>query len=305
MAANLYTLQGKNKTKTWLLMSFFLVLVIAIGYFASYYFQSPYILYFFIIFSVMTNIFSYWFSDKMVLKIAHAKEAKKEEYYDLYTTVENLSITAGLPMPKVYVINDASPNAFATGRDKDHAAVAFTTGLLNILEKPELEGVVAHELAHIGNRDILLQTVVVVLVGMIAMIADFFLRITIYGGGRNNDNKGGGPLMIIALIFVILSPIFASILQLAISRKREFLADATGAMITRYPEGLASALLKIENSAHEMKHVNHATAHMYISDPYINLKDEEGHKKKPGFMTKLFRTHPLTSDRVKELRGNV
>lgn len=303
MAANLYTLQGKNKSKTWLLMSLFLVFVIAIGYFASLYFGSPYILYFFIVFSVVINIFSYWFSDKMVLKIAHAKEAKKEEYYDLYTTVENLSITAGLPMPKVYVINDASPNAFATGRDKDHAAVAFTTGLLNILDKPELEGVVAHELAHIGNRDILLQTVVVVLVGMIAMIADFFLRITIYGGGRNSDNKGGGPLMILALIFVILSPIVASILQLAISRKREFLADATGAMLTRYPEGLASALLKIEGSAHEMKHVNHATAHMYISDPYSNLKDEEGHAKKPGFMTKIFRTHPLTSERVKALRG--
>ena len=302
MAANLYTLQGKNKAKTWLLMSLFLVFVVAIGFFASYYFGSPYILYFFIIFSIVINIYSYWFSDKMVLKIAHAKEAKKDEYYDLYTLVENLSITAGLPMPKVYVIEDVSPNAFATGRDENHSAVAFTTGLLNLLDKPELEGVVAHELAHIGNRDILLQTVVVVLVGMIVMIADFFLRITIYGG-RNNDNKGGGPLMIIALVFVILSPIVASVLQLAISRKREFLADATGAMLTRYPEGLASALLKIEGSAHEMKHVNHATAHMYISDPYSNLKDEEGNKKKAGFMTKLFRTHPLTADRVKELRG--
>lgn len=303
MAVNLYTLQGKNKAKTWLLMSLFLVFVVAIGFFASYYFDSPFILYIFIIFSIVANIFSYWFSDKMVLKIAHAKEAKKEEYYELYTTVENLSISAGLPMPKVYVINDSSPNAFATGRDENHSAVAFTTGLLNILDKPELEGVVAHELAHIGNRDILLQTVVVVLVGMVAMAADFFLRITMFGGGRNNDSKGGGPMIILALFFVILSPIVASILQLAISRKREFLADATGAMITRYPEGLASALLKIEGSAHEMKHVNHATAHMYISDPYSNLKNKEGNSKKPGFMTKLFRTHPLTVDRVKELRG--
>jgi len=303
MAANLYTLQGKNKKKTWLLMSLFLVFVIVIGYFVSYYFQSPVILYFFIAFSIIANIFSYWFSDKMVLKIAHAKEANKDEYYDLYTTVENLSITAGLPTPKIYVINDVSPNAFATGRDENHSAVAFTTGLLNLLDKSELEGVVAHELAHIGNRDILLQTVVVVLVGMIAMIADFFLRVTIYGGGRNNDNKGGGPLMILALVFVILSPIVASILKLAISRKREFLADATGAMLTRYPEGLASALVKIEGSAHEMRHVNHATAHMYISDPYSNLKNKDGKKKKPGFMTRIFRTHPPTSDRVKELLG--
>jgi len=303
MAANLYTLQGKNKTKTWLLMSLFFVFIVALGYAVSYYFGSPYILYIFIIFSIITNIFSYWFSDKLVLKISGAKEAKKEEYYDLYTLVENLSITAGLPMPKVSVIEDSSPNAFATGRDENHAAVAFTTGLLNILDKPELEGVVAHELAHIGNRDILLQTLVVVLVGMVVMISDFFLRVTIFGGGRNNDNKGSGPLLIVGLIFIILSPIFASILKLSISRKREFLADATGAMLTRYPEGLASALLKIEAHAHGLKKVNHATAHMYISDPYSNLKDESGKKKKAGFMAKLFRTHPLTEDRVRELRG--
>lgn len=300
MAANLYTLQSKNKAKTWFLMSLFLVFVVAIGYAVSYYFGEPYILYFFIIFSVLTNIFSYWFSDKLVLKISGAKQAKREEYYELYNLVENLSITAGLPMPKVYIIPDSSPNAFATGRNADNAVVAFTTGLLDLLDKTELEGVVAHELAHIGNRDILLQTVVVVLVGMIVMVSDFFLRISLFGGG-NNDNRGGSPvLLIIGLVFIILSPIFASLLQLAISRKREFLADATGAMLTRYPEGLASALLKIESHAHGMKKVNHATAHMYISDPYVKLG--EG-KEKKGFFVKMFRTHPLTSDRVKALRG--
>ena len=174
--ATLYTEQSKNVTKTWLLMSVFFVVVIGFGYFISFYYSNPNILYFFVVFSILMNIFSYWFSDKIVLTLAGAKVAKREEYFDLYTSVENLSITAGLPMPKVYVVQDSAPNAFATGRDKNHAVVCATTGLLQILDKTELEGVVAHELSHVGNRDMLLSTVVVVLVGFITILADFFVH---------------------------------------------------------------------------------------------------------------------------------
>src|SRR3990167_8755216 len=171
--STLYTQQSKNVTKTWLLMTVFFVVVILFGWFFSLYYKDPNILYFFVVFSILMNIFSYWFSDKIVIKLAGAKEAKREEYFDLYTTVENLAITAGLPKSKIYVIQDPAPNAFATGRDKNHAVVAVTTGLLQILEKNELEGVIAHELSHIGNRDILLSTVAVVLAGFITILADF------------------------------------------------------------------------------------------------------------------------------------
>lgn len=294
---SLYTHKSENNFKTFLLMTSFLILVIGIGFFLSVYFDNPSLLVFAVIGSIIANITSYWFSDKIVLKMAHAKEAKKEEYYELYTLVENLSITAGLPMPKVYVIEDPVPNAFATGRNKEHAVVAFTTGILGILNKTELEGVVAHELAHIGNKDILIQTVVVVLVGMISLVADFFLRVSFHGGNRQGG-KGGGPLMLIGgIILIIIAPLIATVLQLAISRKREFAADATGALLTRYPEGLASALEKIEVHAGTMRHANHATAHLYISNPLRT----KGNKK--GFFSSLFRTHPHTHERVQALRG--
>ena len=243
--SNLYTHQSANVTKTWLLMTAFFVIVIALGYFFSVYYGDTSILYIFVLFSVAMNFVSYWFSDKIVLKLAGAREAKREEYFDLYTSVENLAITAGLPMPKVYVIDDPAPNAFATGRDKDHAVVAATTGLLAILEKNELEGVIAHELSHIGNRDMLISTVVVVLVGFVSIISDVFLRSTFWGGQRDGDNKANGVLMLVGIVLSILAPIFAMLIQLAISRKREFLADASGALLTRYPEGLANALRKI------------------------------------------------------------
>jgi heat shock protein HtpX len=243
-------------------------------------------------------IISYWNSASIVLKISGAKPASKEEYYDLYTLTENLSIAAGLPMPKLYVINDSVPNAFATGRNKEHGVVAVTTGLLKILEKNELEGVIAHELAHIGNRDILLQTVVVILVGLVTLLADIFLRASFFGGGDNK--KGGGIILVIGIVLMILSPIIATIIQLMISRKREFLADATGAMITRYPEGLASALEKISrtSSGRKMKKANHATAHMFLANPF-----GEHSKKHKGIMNSLFSTHPPTELRVAKLRG--
>ncbi len=298
MQSNLYKTQESNIFKTWLLMLGFLVFVIFIGWFLSLYYGTPYILYFAIIFSLLMNITSYWFSDKIVLKIAGAKEAKKEEYYNLYTIVENLSIASGLPMPKVYVINDSAPNAFATGRNQKYAVVAVTTGLLEILEKNELEGVIAHELAHIKNKDILLQSVVVVLVGLIAIVSDIFIRSTFHGRG-DRDSKGGGILLIVGIVLMVLSPIIATIIQLAISRKREFLADSTGALITRYPEGLASALKKISTSDIPMKKANHATAHLYISDPFDDVEE----KKKTSFLHKLFMTHPPVEERIEALLG--
>jgi heat shock protein HtpX len=293
---NLYNQQSKNVTKTWVLMTVFFVVIILFGWFFSFYYGNPNILYIFVVFSILMNVFSYWFSDKIVLKLAGAKPARREEYFDLYTSVENLSITAGLPMPKVYVVQDDAPNAFATGRDKNHAVIAATTGLLAILDKTELEGVLAHELSHIGNRDMLLSTVVVVLVGFITILADVFTRSLFFGGGnRDNDNKGAGILMIVGIVLSILAPIFALLIQLAISRKREFLADASGALLTRYPEGLANALRKISQYSKPMNRQSGTIAHLYIADP----KGSGIGKKIKG----LFATHPPVEDRVKALVG--
>ena len=292
--ATVYTQQSKNTHRTWFLMAVFLAVIVGLGYFISYYYNSPGILYFAIIFSVLMNIASYWWSDKIVLGMSGAKEASREEYIDLYRIVENLSITAGLPMPKVYIMNDVSPNAFATGRNKDHAVVAVTTGLLQILNKNELEGVIAHELSHIGNKDILLSTVVVVLVGFVSVLANIFMRGGLSGGRRGGDKEGSGGniLAIIGIIFVILSPIFAKLIQLAISRKREFLADADGVLLTRYPEGLASALQKISDVNIPMQHANNATAHLFIANPFGGAG-----KKISG----LFSTHPPVEERIKAL----
>ncbi|OGI65907.1 zinc metalloprotease HtpX [Candidatus Nomurabacteria bacterium RIFCSPLOWO2_02_FULL_40_10] len=305
--ASLYTHQSKNITKTWLLMTVFFVVVIFLGWFFSIYYNNPSILYFFVAFSILMNFFSYWFSDKIVLRLAGAKEAKREEYFDLYTSVENLSITAGLPMPKVYVVVDAAPNAFATGRDKKHAVICVTTGLLAILNKNELEGVIAHELSHIGNRDMLLSTVVVVLVGFVAILSDIFMRSMLFGGHRSNDNKAHGMLMIVGIILSILAPIFAMLIQLAISRKREFLADASGALLTRYPEGLANALRKISQYSKPMSRQSGAIAHLYISDPRPHdSRQRVGQAKGTSFGKKIggfFATHPPVEERVKALIG--
>lgn len=277
-------------------MTFFFVVVIGIGWIFSYIYQSQAILYIFVAVSLLMNIFSYWYSDKIVLSMYRAQEVNKQNSPVLWNVVENLSITAGLPMPKVYIIPDSQPNAFATGRNKNHAAVAVTSGLLEILNKNELEGVVAHELAHIGNRDILLSTIVVVLVGFVTLISDFFLRSQIFG--YHNNERGGNAqvfLMIAGIVLAILSPIVAVLIQLAISRKREFLADASGALLTRYPEGLASALEKISGHSHEpMRKASNATAHLFISNPF-------GSRTKG--LSKLFMTHPPVEERVRALRG--
>ncbi len=291
--ATLYTEQSKNVTKTWLLMTGFLVVVIGLGWYFGFTLDLPWLLPVAVAFSLIMNVASYWWSDKIVLKMAGARPATREEFFDLYTVTENLAITAGLPMPKLYVVDDPSPNAFATGRDKEHAVVAATTGLLAILEKNELEGVVAHELAHIGNRDMLLSTVVVVLVGFVAILSDFFLRFSFSGGG-DRDSKGNAILIVIGIVLAILAPIAASLIQLAISRKREFLADASGALLTRYPEGLALALEKIAKSGVPVARANNATAHLYIANPFGG---------KTSALHKLFLTHPPVEERLAALRG--
>src|SRR3990167_9173557 len=292
--STLYTHQEQNIWKTWFLMTAFFVLVMLIGWVVSWYYDNPSILYIAVIFSVAMNVTSYWFSDKIVLKLAGARPATREEYRDLWNIVENLSITAGLPMPKLYIVNDPSTNAFATGRNKEHAVVAVTTGILPLLSKVELEGVIAHELSHIGNRDMLVSTVAVVLAGFVTILSDIFLRSLHFSGGRGGK-KGGGVLVIVGVVLAILAPIFATLIRLAVSRKRESLADASGALLTRYPEGLASALEKISSSAQPM-HTSKAIAHLYISDPFAK-------QPKTGFFTKLFITHPPVEERVAALRG--
>lgn len=280
-------------------MTLFFVIVILFGWFFSYYYQSPGILYFAVIFSILMNVVSYWWSDRIVLKTTGARPASREEFFNLHTITENLSISAGLPMPKLYIINDSAPNAFATGRDKEHAVVVATTGLLAILDRSELEGVVAHELSHIGNRDVLVSTVVVVLVGFVTLLSDFFMRSLWFGGGNRNRSGGGqlgAVLALIGIVLAILSPIIASLIHLAISRKREFLADASGAILTRYPEGLASALRKIASYNRPMMKANHATAHLFIANPF-------GGGKATGFLNKMFSTHPPVEERVTALIG--
>lgn len=278
-------------------MAVFLVMIIAVGYFISWYLGNPYILYVAVAFALLTNVWSYWYSDKLVISMTGATPITKNEYPMLWNTVENLSITAGLPMPKVYVVMDDAPNAFATGRDPDHAAVAATTGLLAILNQTELEGVIAHELSHIGNRDMLVSTIAVVLAGFIALLSDFFMR-ALFFGGRDEDNRVGVAFMIIGVIGIVLAPIASTMIQLAISRKREYLADASGVLLTRYPEGLASALEKISHYKRPLRRANTATAHLFIADPFAG--DNRTFRQKIG---DLFQTHPPTADRIRILRG--
>jgi heat shock protein HtpX len=294
--ATLYTHQAANVRKTWLLMASFFAVVIAIGYFLNWYYNDPSIMYVAIGFALFMNVASYWWSDKLVVSMTGARPADSQEHRELINVVENLAITAGLPMPKVYVVEDAAPNAFATGRDPKHAVVAATTGLLSILDRTELEGVMAHELSHVGNRDMLVSTVAVVLAGFVAIVADLFMRSMMWGGG-DRDNKAGALFLILGIVGIILAPIAAQLIQLAISRKREYLADATGALLTRYPEGLASALEKISHYNRPMRRANNATAHLFIADPFGDDKRTLGQK-----ISNLFQTHPPAADRIRILR---
>ncbi|OGD56249.1 zinc metalloprotease HtpX [Candidatus Berkelbacteria bacterium RBG_13_40_8] len=288
-----------NKRRTVLLMGLFLIFVIGLGYLLSYIFDNYFILVIAVLIAVIQSLVSYYYSDSITLAISQAKEVPREEpFLELHRLVENLSITAGLPKPRIYVIDDSAPNAFATGRDPKHAAIAVTTGLLDKLDKVELEGVIAHELSHDGNYDIRLMTIVVVLVGVVALLSDFFLRYLWFGGGRRRDGDGGGQLQLILLIvgiaMAILAPLAATLIQLSISRKREYLADASGALLTRYPEGLASALEKISKDPEKLEVANRATAHLYIESP---IKGKN--------VSSLFSTHPPVEDRIKRLRAMI
>jgi len=296
--ATLYNIADSNVRKTWFLITFFLVFVIAIGWLFSNILNSQAILYFAVIFSVLTSISSYWYSDKIVLATTGAKPIEKQDNPELYRIVENLCITAGIPVPKIYILNEAQPNAFATGRDYNHAVVVVTKGLLGKLDKNEIEGVIAHELSHIKNKDMLLMTAVVVLAGVVAVTANFFLRISFWGGRRNNDenSNGGTILMILGIVAAILAPIAATLIQLSISRNREFLADASGALLTRYPEGLASALEKISSDNSQLRTANSSNAHLFITSPFRG-------KESKSWFNKLFMTHPPVEERIVNLRG--
>lgn len=299
--STLYSNQASNVRKTWFMMTVFLVIVIVLGFALSLVYGNSKILYIAVAFSFLMNIGAYWFSDSLVLSMANAEPIKsKDEYPELWNTLENLCITAGLPMPKLYIINDPAPNAFATGRNKEHAVVAVTTGLLPLLSKSELEGVLAHELGHIGNRDMLLQTVVVVFAGVISLIADLALRVSLFGG--RNDEKKNPVMFIFSIAAIILAPLAATIIRLAISREREFLADATSALITRYPEGLANALQKISNFHQPMKVQSAAIAHLFISDPSgVNDVSEMKENEKVSWLAKMFMTHPPVKERIDRL----
>ncbi len=290
--STLYTHQAQNIRKTWFLMTVFLIVVVGLGFLFARIYDNAMILFVFVVFAIVMNITSYWFSDKIVVSLAGAKPADSKNDIELIRIVENLAITAGLPMPKVYIVNDPAPNAFATGRDPKHSVVAVTTGLMSILDRSELEGVIAHELSHIGNRDMLVSTVAVVLVGFLSIVSDMFLRTSMWGGGsRDNDNKGANVLMIVGIVAAILAPIAGMLLQLAISRKREYLADASGALLTRYPEGLANALRKIGGHSAPMRKQSNAISHLYLADP----------KGKTSKMAQLFMTHPPMESRINAL----
>jgi len=286
-----------NKRKTWLLVAIFLSLFIFLGWFLDKYFDgNGGIFILAIIISLSMTLVSYFQGDKIALASTGARAIKKEDNPYIYRMVENLCITAGLPTPKIYIIPSPALNAFATGRDPQHASIALTTGIIDALENEELEGVIAHELSHIRNYDIRLMTIVVVLVGAIALISDIVFHGGLLRGRRNSDNNNsslGGILAIVGIILLILSPIISELIKLAISRKREYLADASGALLTRYPEGLARALEKISSSKTPLATASTATAHLFISNPLRPGKSISG----------LFSTHPPAEDRIKKLRG--
>lgn len=296
--ASIYNQQESNIHRTWFLFSGFLIVVITIGWVFSYIYGNPGILWFAAIFSIGSSIFSYWYSDKLALSMAKAVQIEKKDNSQLWNIVENLSITAGLPMPRVYIAPGAQINAFATGRDPKHAAVAVTEGALSRLNKTELEGVIAHELSHVGNRDILVSTVAVVLAGIISLLSDFFMRSLFWGGfGRSRDNERGnnGIFILVGIALSILAPIGVMLIQFAISRRRESLADASGVLLTRYPDGLISALRKIGTDQMPLATAKDSTAHLWIDNPFKGESISWWHK--------LFMTHPPIEERIKALQA--
>lgn len=301
---NIYNQIDSNKRKTFFFVLGFILFIVLLGWVIGLAFEDTYT-FPLIAFGIasFSAVSSYYFSDKMVLAIAGAREIQKSDNPELYNIVDNLCIGAGLPQPKVYIIDDTAPNAFATGRDPKHAVVAVTSGLLQKLEKAELEAVIAHELTHVGNFDIRLMTIVAILAGTVVLLSDLFMRWSFWGGGgRKREDRGGGQaqliLFLVALVLMILAPIIAQLIKLAISRKREFLADAGAAMITRHPEALARALEKLTADTEPLEVANKATAHMYIINP---LKEYEGTSR--GWFASMFLTHPPIEERVAALRS--
>ena len=277
-------------------MGVFLGIVVLVGWLLAQYYGNPAILYVAVGFASVTNVWAYWFSDSVAIASTGAIPADEVQYKTLHQIVENLAITAGLPKPRVYIIDDPAPNAFATGRDKKHAVIAVTTGLLALMNRSELEGVIAHELSHIGNRDILVMTVAVVLVGFISVLAQIAMRVSFFGGGDREDRNAGPIILIATVLAMILAPIAAQLIQMAISRRREYLADASGALLTLYPEGLESALSKLGSYEAPMQRASATTAHLFISNPF-------GAHEAGQWMQRMFSTHPPIEDRIKALEG--
>ncbi|OGD62690.1 zinc metalloprotease HtpX [Candidatus Beckwithbacteria bacterium RBG_13_42_9] len=297
---NVYESVAANKRKSWLIMILFTLFVAgaawifgeALGYGPSYVGTG-------LIFAGLISFFGYWYSDKIILSISGARPVSRKEFFDFYTVTENLCLAAQLPKPKLYVIDDSAMNAFATGRDPEHAVVCATTGILERLNRTELEGVIGHELSHVRNYDMRLMSIVTILVGMVTLLADWFIRISWFGGGRRNRDDEGGQIRavmaILGIILALLSPIIAQLIQLAISRRREFLADASSTLLTRQPSGLINALKKLEADREPLEAANKATAHLYITNPLKNRRDNI------GWFAGLFSTHPPVKERIKAL----
>lgn len=295
MKLDVYSEIRKNKVKTGIMIFIFLLFLGLIGYVFGAYFGIGYFgIPIAVTLAVLIALVQYYRGDKLVLKISKARPVTKAEYPHLFHTVEGLAIAAGVPTPKMYVIDDTAPNAFATGRDPEHSSVAVTTGLLQKMNRQELEGVIAHEMSHIKNYDIRIATLVVVMVGVIVLMSDFILRSFLWGGGRRRHSKEGGIIIAIGLVLAVLAPLIAVLIKLSISRKREYLADVSGAMLTRYPEGLASALEKLDKDNEPLEVANKATENLYIVNPLKNLR---------GRLNGLFSTHPPIEERVKRLRA--
>lgn len=297
---NIYQQVDQNKFKSNLVVFFFIAFIVLTAWVFAYSFDlGPGFIGYALIFSGLGSLGSYYFSDKMILSISGAKSATRDHHFDFYTVAENLSLAAQLPLPKLYVIEDTAMNAFATGRDPRHAVVCATTGLLNRLNRTELEGVIAHELSHVQNYDTRLMSMVAILVGMLTLIADWLLRWSMFSDNRDKKDSGQFGLIMAAagLLLALLSPLIANLIKLAISRRREFLADASAAKLTRYPEGLASALEKIAADQEPLEAANKATAHLYISNPLKN------HHDSIGWFANLFSTHPPVAERIAALRS--
>lgn len=284
----------KNRVKTVLLFSLLIIFVLLAGYIfgraAGCGFWGLILAF---VVSILMSFGSYYYCDRIVMAMSRAREIQESDNPELFHTVENICIGAGIPKPRIYIIDDPSPNAFATGRNPEHSAIAVTSGLLQMLNRTELEGVISHEISHVKSYDILIATLVVVMLGMIVLLSDFFLRFMLFGDEDRDSRTVGVIFLVIGVILALLAPLIAILIQMAISRKREFLADANGALITRYPEGLASALEKIDRDTHPLRVVNKATAHLFIANPL---------KEHGGFLNKLFSTHPPIEERVKALR---